>query len=212
MTTSQIAQVIAALSLLFTIGAFSYRLYTYNRLVRPRELSTPKGNVSQGILYAYTLGMAPWAKESTRRHWLSYMRGVAFHLGIFLAIVLLVASPWIPLLPEPVRILLAVVTGASALFGLIGFAARFIEPGLKALSTPDDYFAVLVVSFFLFAATVWLAAPAAAPMFYFTAAFTAVYAPFSKIKHCFYFAFSRFFYGRFIGTRSVLPHSQQKAG
>jgi hypothetical protein len=210
--TVLIAQLTAGLALVFAVTAFSVRLRAFYRLKRPKEMASPRGNISQGIMYAYTLGMAPWAKESTRRHWLSYMRGVTFHLGIFLAIALLLVSPWVGLLPAWVRTLLAVVAGFTALLGLIGFIARYIEPSLKALSTPDDYFAVLLVSFLLATTALWLLVPATAALFYFTAALTALYAPFGKIKHCFYYAFSRFFYGRYVGIRSVLPHSQQKVG
>jgi hypothetical protein len=38
-----------------------------------------------------------------------------------------------------------------------------------------------------------------------------VYAPFSKIRHCAYYAYSRLFFGRAMGRRGVLPHRQQEA-
>jgi len=41
-----------------------------------------------------------------------------------------------------------------------------MERNLKALSTPDDYFAVLLVSFFLATAALWLINPAAQVYFY----------------------------------------------
>jgi hypothetical protein len=173
------------------------------------DRSTPKGNLKAGVLYAYTLGMAPWAKESTRLHMIAYLRGVAFHLGVFLGLGLLFASPWIHLLPLVMRGFLAVCAGAGAVFGFIGFAMRLIEHNLKAVSTKDDLFAVLLVSLFLAAAALWLLIPGAMPAFYLISAGMLIYAPFSKIRHCIYFAYSRLFYGKFIGSRAVLPHSQQ---
>lgn len=160
-------------------------------------------------MYAYTLGMAPWSKESTRLHWLAYLRGVAFHLGIFLGLGILVASPWIPGPSTPWRNLLAIGTGAGCLFGIVGFCARLVEPNLKSLSTPDDYGAVLLVSLFLGVQSLWLASVLPAPLFYLVSAAMLVYAPFSKIKHCFYYAYSRMFFGKFVGSHGVLPHSQQ---
>ena len=86
----------------------------------------------------------------------------------------------------------------------------FIERNLKALSTPDEYFAVLLVSLFLATAALWLINPAAQVYFYVISAVMLVYAPFSKICHCIYFAYVRLFFGKFVGSRAVLPHNQQQ--
>jgi hypothetical protein len=210
MTLYGISQIIAAAALIFCLAVYSWRLRQLNKLTVPADRSPSRGDTRQGILYAYTLGMAPWSKESTRRHWVSYLRGVAFHLGIFLGLAILVLSPWIPRLPGWVQLTLAVLAALGAVFGLIGFAARFIDANLKSLSTPDDFFAVLIVSLFLAAAAVGLATPVLQPIFFFIAAIMLIYAPFSKIRHCIYFAYSRLFFGRFTGRRAVLPHSQQR--
>ncbi len=203
-------QIIAALALVFTLAAFGWRLRAFNHLTRPKDRSIPKGNVQVGILYAYTLGMAPWAKESTRRHWVAYLRGIIFHVGIFLGLGILLVSPWMATFPGMIRTLLAFATGVGALLGLAGFALRIVERNLKALSTPDDYFAVLMVSAFLAASSAWLAGWVSLPVFYIVSGLMLVYAPFSKIRHCIYFAYSRLFFGRFVGTRAVLPHGQQQ--
>jgi len=200
---------LAGFALFFTVAAFSWRLRIYNRLTRPVDRAKPRGSVKAGMLYAYTTGMAPWAKESTRLHMLAYLRGVAFHLGIFLGLGLLLISPWVHLFPAVLRILIAAGAAAGTVFGLIGFAMRLIEHNLKAVSTKDDLFSVLLVSLFLAAATLWLLVPVTLPLFYMISVVMLVYAPFSKIRHCIYFAYSRLFYGKFIGSRAVLPHSQQ---
>lgn len=202
---------IAGVALAFAVLSFGRRLRAFLALPRPKDGARPKGNPLAGVAYAYTLGMAPWAKESTRRHLLAYLRGVAFHLGIFLGLAALLAGPWLHLLPAAWKALAALGTGAGALFGLAGFAARLLEPNLKALSTPDDYASVSLVSLFLASASLGLLIPAAMPAFYLTAAILLVYAPFSKIRHCLYYAYSRLFFGRFFGSRAVLPHRQQVA-
>ena len=211
MTLILFTQIFVGLALVFTVAAFGWRLRLFNTLARPVDRSTPKGNPRLGILYAFTLGMAPWAKESTRRHGIAYLRGVAFHLGIFLGLGILIFSPWLYLLPAAWRTLLALGAALGALLGLAGFIARFAEHNLKALSTPDDYTAVLVVSLFQASAGLWLVYAPALPLFYIVSAIMLVYAPFSKIRHCIYYAYSRLFFGKFVGSRAVLPHSQQGA-
>jgi len=208
-TLSVISLIVATLALVFSVIAFSQRLRVFSRLARPVDRSTPKGNLKSGVLYAYTLGMAPWAKEGTRLHAIAYLRGVAFHAGVFLGLAILIASPWLGRVIGELRFLLGWLIAIAAVMGLAGFAARFIERNLKALSTPDDYFAVLVVTLFLAAESLWLFFPQTQVLFYLVSAMMLVYAPLGKIRHCIYFAYSRLFYGKFVGSRGVLPHSQQ---
>src|SRR3989304_3774903 len=63
------------------------------RAYRP-ERAGAVGSPAQGVLYAFTWGMMPWAKESTRLHLLAYLRGVVFHIGIGAAFLALLVSPW----------------------------------------------------------------------------------------------------------------------
>lgn len=203
------SQILAALALIFAVFAFRQRVQNFSRLSRPVDKAVPKGSLQSGVLYAYTLGMAPWSKESTRRHAAAYLRGVAFHAGIFLGLFILVASPWFSGVPQVVRTLLGVCAALGALFGLAGLVSRSLEPNLKVLSTHDDYFAVAIVSLFLASGALWLFFPQAQVFFYLISAAMLVYAPLGKIRHCIYFAYSRLFYGKFIGSRAVLPHSQQ---
>lgn len=211
MSFSLLSQILVFLALIFTVFAFGRKLKIYAQLTRPVDRAKPIGDLRKGVLYAYTLGMAPWSKESTRLHALAYLRGVAFHVGIFLGLAILVASPWLGEMPQYVRNILGFVIAAGALLGLLGFVARFLEHNLKALSNADDYFAVLIVGLFLAAEALWLFFPVARVLFYLVSAAMLVYAPLGKIRHCIYFAYSRLFYGRFIGSRAVLPHSQQNA-
>src|SRR5512138_3436013 len=88
------AQLLAVLGL--AAGLFGiYRRYaeTKRRLV-PADNSPIKGSLPHGIQYAFTTGMMPWAKESTRIHMLAYLRGIGFHVGIFAAIGTVIISPF----------------------------------------------------------------------------------------------------------------------
>src|SRR4030095_4471752 len=131
--------------LIFSVAALAIRAQRTRALPFAADRAPAKGSAQSGILYAFTLGMAPWAKESTRRHMIAYLRGVAFHGGIFAGLLAVVISPGWPLLPQPVIWLLAVITGAGAIFGFAGDLMRWMEHPLRELSTPDDHFAVLLV-------------------------------------------------------------------
>ncbi len=209
MTLNLFTHLFAAAALLFSIAVFARRLKNFNALPAPVDRAAPKGDVRAGVLYAFTLGMMPWAKESTRRHFVPYVRGIAFHLAIFLGLAIFVGSPWLGLLPFPWRTGLAVLSGLGAIFGLAGFVARLVEHNLKALSTVDDYFAVLLVSLFLITTTAALVDLAYLPVFYLVSAVMLAYAPLGKIRHCIYYAYSRLFFGKMVGRRAILPHSQQ---
>lgn len=87
---------------------------------------------------------------------------------------------------------------------------HFYREELDSFEPPVDYFAVLLVSLFLATAALWLINPAAQVYFYVISAVMLVYAPFSKICHCIYFAYARLFFGKFVGSRAVLPHNQQQ--
>jgi hypothetical protein len=197
------------LALIFSLAAFGRRLQTFNTLARPVDRSAPKGAAAAGVRYAFTLGMAPWAKESTRRHWAAYLRGIGFHLGIFLGLAVLLGGHWLPLLPLTWRYGLGAALGAGALLGLGGLVARLVERNLRALSTADDYFAVFLVSVFLALGAAVLFYLPLLPVFFTAGAVLLVYAPLGKIRHCIYYAYSRLFFGRYFGRRAVLPHAQQ---
>jgi hypothetical protein len=195
---------LALAALVFSVGAFGRRWAGLQRLPFPKDRSIPKDSALHGVLYAFTLGMAPWAKESTRRHWIAYLRGIAFHVGIFAGLAALLASPWFNLVDPIFRILFAIVTGFGAVFGAAGGIMRLVEHNLKAISTPDDHLSVWLVSLFLATMTAALLATGFVPVMWIVAAAMLVYAPLGKIRHCIYFYSGRLFYGLHIGRRGVV--------
>jgi hypothetical protein len=175
-----------------------------------KDHSPGRGSDRRGILYAFTLGMAPWEKESTRQHWVAYLRGIFFHVGVFVAFGVLVISPWLVLLPSLVIWVAIMVTGAGAIFGFAGIVMRLMGENERALSVPDDYFSVFLTSIFAALACGVLIWAELLPIFYLTAAILCVYVPFSKIRHCVFFFYSKFFFGKNFGHRGVLgPDNQQ---
>jgi len=204
MTLLFLTQLLALAAFLFAIGAFILRWRWTEQRPFAADRAPARGSPGRGVLYAFTFGMAPWAKESTRRHMLAYLRGVGFHVGIFAGLAALLASPWWSLAPDAFRWLLALVIGLGAAFGFVGEVMRRVEHNLRALSTPDDHASVLLVSIFLAATAGALLSPAWLTAMYVTAALMLVYAPLGKIRHCLYFFFSRRFFGLFVGRRAVI--------
>jgi hypothetical protein len=191
-------------------GAYGiYRRYQEtSRRALPGDRSAPKGDPHDGIAYAFTSGMMPWAKESTRIHAIAYLRGIAFHVGIFTALGAVALSPFWTQLPSLLMDLLFWILVAGSLLGGAGGVMRLAEHNLRGLSLPDDHFAVWLTSLFIGVTALGLILPALRPAMYFLAGLTLIYIPLGKVRHCLYFFFSRTFFGKFFGRRAVLPHPQ----
>src|SRR6266540_2111926 len=78
-----IFQLLALAGLIAGLYGIYMRFAETKRRAIPADNSPIKGNLANGIKYAFTTGMMPWAKESTRIHMIAYLRGIGFHIGIF---------------------------------------------------------------------------------------------------------------------------------
>jgi len=175
-----------------------------------KDLARERGSIGRAVLFAFTLGMAPWEKESTRIHWIAYLRGIFFHIGIFIAFGVLLASPWLSLIPKWIIWFVAAVTGLGGIFGFVGIFMRLNGPNERMLSLPDDYFSVFLTSLFITLAFATLLWPAALPVFYIVTGILGAYLPISKIRHCVYFFYSKFFFGMSFGHRGVIGQPKGK--
>lgn len=206
-----ITRIIAMIGMALGLVGILLRLrQIMNRPFR-KDYSRGRGSDRHGILYAFTLGMAPWEKESTRQHWVAYLRGIFFHVGVFTAFGVLLASPWLERLPTLLIWVALALTAAGAVFGFSGIATRLMGENERALSVPDDYFSVFLTSLFTALACGVLIWTELLPLFYLTTAVLCVYVPFGKIRHCVYFFYSKFFFGKNFGHRGVLGPDNQKA-
>lgn len=188
---------------IFVVGVV-YVLASAQRRPYQAETAPIKGSPAQGVLYAYTLGMAPWAKESARLHWVAYIRGIIIHVAVFAAVPYLIATPWLAGMILPLRFSLAAFFGVGAILGLAGFWIRLADPSLRLLSTPDDYFSLALVTLFLASAAASAASIELLPAFWAISGVTMAYAPFGKIKHFMFFFYERVFVGLFFGRRGTL--------
>ena len=201
-------QLLALSGLIGGLFGIYLRYAETKRRALPADQSPIKGNISHGITYAFTKGMMPWAKESTRIHMIAYLRGIGFHLGIFTAISTVIISPFWEYLPPILFLILFWALSIGAFLGAAGGIMRIVEYNLRGLSLPDDHFAVWLTTLFIMAAALAVINDAFVIPMYIVSAVTFIYIPLGKIRHCLYFFFSRIFFGKFFGRRAVFPHPQ----
>ncbi|MBI4702302.1 MAG: hypothetical protein HY744_14350 [Deltaproteobacteria bacterium] len=166
-----------------------------------------------GVLYSWALIGMPWEMESIRTKLFLYAQFVVFHLGVAVAIGLSFVIPYAPglLAGRPWLVTaVQVMTGAACAVGVLRIVRRAGGRYMRAISSPDDYFSLVLL-------TVWFAfATLAVPNdvssgegvllgYFWMTAFFLVYVPFSKISHYLYYPFTRFWFGRTMAHRGVYP-------
>ena len=203
-----IFQLLALAGLAAGLYGIYLRYAETKRRALPSDRSPIKGNISHGITYAFTTGMLPWAKESTRIHTIAYLRGIGFHVGIFTATGAVILSPFRGYLPPLLSWILFSVLALGAILGAAGGVVRIVEHNLRGLSLPDDHFAVWLTTLFIAITGLAVVREAFVIPMYVVSAVTFVYVPLGKIRHCLYFFFSRNFFGKFFGRRAVFPHPE----
>ena len=167
---------------------------------------------TKGVLYSLGNIVMPWAMESSRKRPFFYVQFVAFHLGVTSAILLLFIIPLAPGLLELQAVVWAfqACIGAAFLVGLGRIVRRFGDKYMRAISSPDDYFSLILLTVWFFFA--FLAVPNSTANgewhllgYFFLASFFLFYVPFSKISHYLYYPFTRYYIGKSLGHRGVFP-------
>ncbi len=185
---------------------------------RDRQKVGDHGTTSLGPAI-YSLGNVamPWAMESTRKGMGFYLSFVIFHLGVVAGIFLaFVSSLYRPLMEmQTVAYAFMAILGAAFLVAVYRVIRRFVSPVMKLISTPDDYFSVIMLmGWFLTGALaqahIFGLLPSAWYLVIFLAAtsFFLVYVPFSKISHYLYYPFTRYWLGKTLGHRGSMPANQ----
>ena len=202
--------------LAFMAVVYAVRLIWIFRFKTRRDRTTAAGDARAGTGYSLMNIVMPGAMESTRRRPFFYAQFVVFHLGVAAAIAGTFVIPYSPGLFEhagPVR-LFQVVVSAAFMVGLIRLGRRLTNPVLRTVSSPDDYFALLLLIVWFGAAV--LAMPnrpdrGEGPLlaYFGLTAFFLVYVPFSKICHYLYYPFTRCYLGRSLGHRGALPPARK---
>jgi len=203
-------------ALVFMALVYIVRIIWFLRFKAGGERQAPTGAAGttprKGIIYSWANVAMPWAMESTRRKFLLYAQFVIFHLGVTAAIALSFVIPYLPAILESAVLVgaLQVLIGAACVVGVIRIIRRVGSPYMRAISSPDDYFSLILLTAWFFFAV--LAVPndisgGEGPMlaYFILTAFFLIYVPFSKISHYLYYPFTRYYFGKSMGRRGVYP-------
>jgi hypothetical protein len=178
------------IALVFMAAVYFLRIKWFLKwpLAKERQPATGTGdtNPKKGARYSFANIVMPWGMESTRS------------LGVVAAIALSFIIPYGPgLLKSSAAVfLIRFFIGTACVIGLMRIIRRVTNPYMRAISSPDDYFSlVLLTIWFAFA---FLAAPndisggeGSMLMYFLLTAFFLMYVPFSKISHYLYYPFTR---------------------
>lgn len=162
----------------------------------------------------------PWAMESTRKNLGFYFTFVAFHLGVVGGISLAFLSSLAPdLMKQPaVAYALGGMCALGFLTALYRIGRRFTSKVLRLVSTPDDYFSLIMLTGWMGLGALAQAHLYGVPQladelymvaFLFATSFFLVYVPFSKISHYLYYPFTRYWLGKALGHRGSYPYAQR---
>lgn len=204
-------------AILIMIVVYSLRLRWLFKFRKGGERQPPTGSPDtskrKGILYSWATIAMPWSMESSRTKSFFYLQFALFHIGVTAAIALSFIIPYTPSLLTSAAWIISVFQifiGLAFAIGLGRIIRRIINPYIRAISSPDDYFSIILL-------TVWFAfAFFAVPnnysqgegvlvTYFILTAFFLIYVPFSKISHYLYYPFTRFWLGKSLGHRGVYP-------
>lgn len=195
---------IAALSLFGLM--YLAKLLWLRSLRSPMEKAAPKGSATRGVLLSFGTVLWPWAMESTRKHLAVYVEFALFHIAVAIAIGGSFLVPYAPqLLTRPVVYAFTFFLAIGFVAGLIRIRRRLVKSDMRAINTPDDYFAVTIITVY-FATAIWgLYTQSFWGMvaYFGLTTFLLIYVPISKISHYIYMPFTRFYYGYMFGRRGV---------
>lgn len=159
----------------------------------------------KGVFYAFTRGMVPWEKESAGKHLLTYVAGIFYHAGVFAAF-FYILSLIVPFgLGHYPMYFLQLLVGIGIICGLGLLGKRMSLKYMKALSCWDDYAANILVDLVLTLALVNIFFQSGRSVLFIMTIILFLYIPLGKIRHCFFFFYSRILFGIFFGRRGVLP-------
>ena len=177
------------------------------------ERTLPNGAIRGGVYSIGNVAM-PWVMESTRDAPLFYVSFVLFHLGVVAGIWLAFFSSLVPAMHmvAGVAYLFMAFMGAAFVVAISRIVRRAVQPHMRLISTPDDWFALFTLSVWFFLGVLaqasfigLLEGPGYLTAYLFATSFFLIYVPFSKISHYLYYPFTRYWIGKTLGHRGSLP-------
>lgn len=198
--------------LLIMASLYAYKIYVLMKKPGPVDKAELKGDRFAGAVHSLANVLRPWGMESTRNNMYFYVEFMVFHIAVALTIGSTFFIPLTPWLMTPlVSKIIMVFMGLAFLIGLRRIYRRFTAPEIRIISSPDDYFAIILMTAFFAVGFItmylWLEGrPETGWMwiFFLMTTFFLLYVPFSKISHYVLYPFNRVMYGQIFGGRGVL--------
>lgn len=197
------------IALAFMVIAYTIKIRSIIKKPAAVEGTPAKGDHHKAIQYSFLLLARPDEMESTRRHWFRWIEFSAFHLAMALGIGVAFTMPWAhaSMQSPSVVYIQQFVFGVATLIGLSRLVRRIVDPAMREISSPDDYFCLGLLTLWMVSgifnapqfSAFWLVA------YFGTATFFLFYVPFSKISHYICWPFLRYYMGKHFGHRGVYP-------
>jgi len=198
--------------LIFMGSIYLLRIVWLLHFRMPRERTQPEGSEAAGIIQSLSSIVRPGAMESTRQKPWFYVQFVVFHVAVTAAIAATFIIPYRPALfrARPVVVGFQAVLAAGVIVGLLRFHRRLRLPAVRLISSPDDYFSLVLMIVYFAAGFLAIPIVDGQPewpliLYFGLTAFFLIYVPFSKISHYLYYPFARFVLGKTLGHRGVVP-------
>ncbi|MBN1654480.1 MAG: hypothetical protein JXA30_11980 [Deltaproteobacteria bacterium] len=197
------------LALLFLVTAYAIKIAELMQKFSVETITPRTSKTLRAVCYAFALLVIPWRMDSYRRDPLRYAEFAVLHLAIATAIGTFATLQWTRAFctREIVAIGLRGVFLSGAIVGLVRLCRRIARREMRLISTPDDYFSLLLVTAWLVSG--WLAVPFAKELYlivFLTIGTVCLfYEPFSKLFHYLYWPFLRYYMGQYFGHRGVYP-------
>ena len=195
--------------LIFMILAYTLKVSQFLRKPAAAEGTPARGDHRKAIKYAYLTLAMPWELDSQKRHWVRYVEFVLFHLAMALGIGFAFTVPIVHEFMQNsfIGAFARVFFVLGFLVGLSRMSRRIIKPEMRKITTPDDFFCLILLTAWMFTG-IW-AAPLKSEAwlfaYYTMATFFLFYVPFSKISHYVYYPFIRYYVGKHFGHRGTFP-------
>ncbi len=195
------------MALAFMALVYAAKVGWFLRKPGVRDKAPLKGNPALGAVVSLGNILMPWAMESTRVHWFFYLEFLIFHGAVALTILSTFLIPFGIMAPgDGFSRVVVVAMGLAFLVGVRRLIRRISRAELRLISSPDDYFALVVLNLF-FLSGIWALGTADTTgmwVFFIMTTFFLVYVPFSKISHYITYPFARWYYGVNFGGRGVI--------
>lgn len=197
------------IALAFMVVAYTIKIRLMLKKPLAKEGTPTKGDHGKAIQYAFFLLARPDEMESTRRQWFRWLEFAVFHVAMAVGIAVAFTMPWAheAMKGSFIIVFQQGIFGIAVLIGISRLVRRITRADMRAISSPDDYFCLILLTLWMFSGVMnapqtsefWLLA------YFSMATFFLFYVPFSKISHYVCWPFMRYYMGKHFGHRGVYP-------